>query len=570
MPDIDIDALLDDPRAKVGAAAIDGEPAGRDIRDEPEFDQLDSEFRKMETDGPTAVDWKMLNSKTLEIIEGKSKDLVLASRLTYGLYREERYAGLAVGLSILDGMVGEYWDGMFPPVKRERGRAGAFDWVAEKLAPMIEEQPPANGDLNFALVAHDRLVDLDDKLTEKLQRFPAALGPLIRALRPHARDARAAIEAAAAEPEVADPEPQAAADAAPTGSSGGTKSGRTSSRSARSCAACPGATSTRASQPRPPHRRLPRRRLPASLWMKASTRPFSRYSATPARSPRRLRRSVASDPRAYLLSRLANWGDITALPPANAGKTALPPPQPQKLAELEAMRGAGNMDGLLMSAEGAFVSSPFWIDAQHTIVQTMKALGTQYDAARGVVEGQLAAFLGRLPELAELSFNDGTPFANGETRGWIADEIASSGGGGASDNSELLAVSGEAGQLGQAKQVLAGLQLLSEFADSRPSGRDRFLATLEIGEFCLRFGLLEPLFPLIEKLREIAATRGLDAWEPQLMVSLAGLAWRAFSEQSATRFFNEGRILEEKARVMASLSELDIVAAAKLSSTKPT
>src|SRR5690606_23876107 len=126
---------------------------------------------------------------------GRSKDLVLASRLVFGLQREEGYRGLAVGLSILKGMVCDHYDGLFPGVARERARAGTLDWMAEKLAATIEAAAPAANDRVFALVAHDSLVELDEFVSGRMQKYTPALGPLIRALRPHAREMRAELEA---------------------------------------------------------------------------------------------------------------------------------------------------------------------------------------------------------------------------------------------------------------------------------------------------------------------------------------------------------------------------------------
>ena len=120
MSDIDYDALLADARAEIGRVAL---AAHADLRGTPEFDGLEDEFRKIETGGPTAVDWKTLNRETLAILGGRSKDLVLASRLVYGLHREEGYRGLALGLTIVQGMVDQHWEAMFPPPARERGRA---------------------------------------------------------------------------------------------------------------------------------------------------------------------------------------------------------------------------------------------------------------------------------------------------------------------------------------------------------------------------------------------------------------------------------------------------------------
>ena len=52
MAEIDVASLLEDPRMAIGAVLIDGAASGADLRDDPEFEALETEFRKMETAGP--------------------------------------------------------------------------------------------------------------------------------------------------------------------------------------------------------------------------------------------------------------------------------------------------------------------------------------------------------------------------------------------------------------------------------------------------------------------------------------------------------------------------------------
>jgi type VI secretion system protein VasJ len=565
LAEIDLDALLADPRASIGGLAIDGTPAGRDLRDEAEFDALDSEFRKMETGGPSAVDWKRLNTATIDILKTRSKDMVLASRLIFGLQREESYRGLAVGVAILQGMVEAHWDGLFPPPARERARAGALDWMAEKIAPLVEAGPPSADAKLFALAAHDRLVIVDEFLSERMRKYPAAIGPLIRALRPHAREARAELEAkaaaeaaraeaAAAQAEaVSQPTPEPApASPAPV------------AETPQPAAAAPPVQPQ--SQPRvstaAPVAAVEIAEAPIREGVEKT---FQALFGSAIRAASALRPSAPADPRIYLATRFSAWGDILKAPPDKAGRTQLPPPQKPRLAELAALKAAGNHQGLLLSAESIFVSSPFYLDAQFLIASAMQALGGEYDAALSVVTGQLSAFLKRVPELTQLSFSDGSPFADGETQNWIASQVMT-GSDGQATGSERDKVKAAAGQLAQQGQVLAGLKLLSDYSERCPSGRERFCAKLEIGEFCLRYELLQPLFALIPALEQMVADQALTSWEPPLATALAALSWRGYSHRNAGRHLEERDIVLRKGRIAETLSALDIVQAVRLTS----
>lgn len=581
MPESSITSLLDDPRALIGATAIGGgQPAGEDIRDDPAFEAVEAEFRKMETAGPGSVDWKMLNGKTLDLISGRSKDLVLASRLAYGLHREEGYKGLAVGLSILKGMVLEHWQGLFPPLKRERGRAGSFDWLAEKLAPSVETQPPTDGDAAFALVSHDMLVELDEALAERLEKFPVALGPLIRALRPYARDARAALDTADAP---MDPDPAATADAPDTAGKEAPVE-NVSPPAAEPAAIVENEAAAIPRQDAPQVEAAPARpatpavaapavviaRAPDIALNEGVDKALQSLFNAAAKVATGVRQQAPSDPRAYLCARFAIWGQVRTAPPDSAGKTALPPPQKAKLGEIEALQAAGNSQGLIMAAESAFVSSPFWLDAQRIAAQAMEASGSAYDGARAAVVGQLCAFLTRMPGLTGLSFSDGMPFASGETLGWIDSQTP--GGGDAQGirgtASGIDALKTEAEKLGRSGNVLDGLKLMADHAESCFGERARFLAQLEIGEYCLRFDVLQPLFSLLDTLRRTAERRALDRWEPDLALALASLCWRSVTHKAASRFHDERASLEQKARIMATMADLDIVAAARLNSDR--
>ena len=81
-------ALQDLPHAALGIEPIPGpDPAGENIRYEEEFTRLDDEIAKLQSGGPTAVDWPGVVSMASSIPSKRSKDLLVASWLTYALHR---------------------------------------------------------------------------------------------------------------------------------------------------------------------------------------------------------------------------------------------------------------------------------------------------------------------------------------------------------------------------------------------------------------------------------------------------------------------------------------------------
>ncbi|ASP35448.1 type VI secretion system protein TssA [Labrenzia sp. VG12] len=564
MADEDPLATLDDPRAEVGKAALENPDAQEEFRDSPEFEELEAEFRKLETGGPNAVNWKQLNDETVKVLQTTSKDLVLATRLAFGLFVEEGYAGLATGLVILRDLTETHWETMVPPLRRERGRAGAYDWLAEKLAPMVEAKNPEGSYNGEIYIAHDALLELDNALEQKMTKSQVALGPLVRALRPYARDAKAALEEARKAAEAAAAAPaEAEAPAAETAAT----------------EASPAAAPAEPATPAP----APQAAAPAPKPAAATAAPVAEIAVdttnttaamqavlnAASKAATAIRQQAPTDARGYYAARFALWGRVQELPPSNDGKTALPPPQKAKVTELAALKGAGNNEGLIKSAESAFVASPFWLDAQFHLASAMEAAGESYDAARRLVIGELSSFTKRFPNVSDLSFSDGTPFASVETKDWISAEVSSGGsGGGGGGSSELDRAFSEAVQLALAGKTMAGLASLKTFLSARGSGRDWFQTQLKIGEFCLQFELIQPLFALLSSLRTIAAERDLAHWDPELAVALARLSWQSLGHKNAKQFLPDADALQVRASVMETLSLLDVGAAAELTGRK--
>lgn len=560
MPDLDLDALLDDPRAGVGAQPVPGDqPAGRDLRGEAAFDELDNEVRKMESDGPKAVDWKLVNRKTLDILSGQSKDLVLACRLAYGLHVTEGYKGLAVGASILAGMTQTHWDGIFPGLNRERARAGSLDWMAERLAQAVEGQPPASADAKlFALVAHDRLVELDNDVSQRMTKFQPALGPLIRALRPFARETRAELEAKAAAE-------AAAQQAPPATDAAGEAPSATPPQAAEPATAAPASASAASSAAERPAPAAPVN-VPAlaAISVAEGVDPaFDNLFSAALRVSGALRESASQDPRVYLASRFGAWSNLRQAPPERAGKTLIPPPQRNKLAELQALTAAGNHLGLLLAAESAFITSPFWLTMQFTIHRMMTQLGSAYDGSRQAVSQSLALLLQRIPSLPELSFSDGTPFADADTRAWITSEVLVSSAATAAGGEQQDGLA-QAERLAQEGKVLEGLKHLSDQADQAGDGRRRFQAQLTLIAFCLRYDLVQPAAALIGALERHAEEWRLAAWEPALVSRLLVLSWQCHDHKNAVRLFGEAAVVQGKAKIAERLGSIDVVQAARL------
>ncbi|MRR39006.1 type VI secretion system protein TssA, partial [bacterium] len=139
---IDIDALL---------APLPGDnPAGEDLRYTPVYEEI-KEARKSEDAfalgewqrETKSADWGMVVTVATEALTSKSKDLQITAWLTEALVVTEGFEGLSVGLTVLEGFLGNYWETVYPLM--EEGdiefRIAPFEFLNERLSSVIRQVP---------------------------------------------------------------------------------------------------------------------------------------------------------------------------------------------------------------------------------------------------------------------------------------------------------------------------------------------------------------------------------------------------------------------------------------------
>jgi type VI secretion system protein VasJ len=110
------------------------QPAGSDVRYDESFDNLQLEIDKLTIPSATgSVDWEKVISLSSEILAHKSKDLLVAGYLAVALIHTHKDEGFAIGLKMYQDMLEHFWDDLYPPKKRMRGRAGAILWCRSQI-----------------------------------------------------------------------------------------------------------------------------------------------------------------------------------------------------------------------------------------------------------------------------------------------------------------------------------------------------------------------------------------------------------------------------------------------------
>ncbi|MGY8683207.1 type VI secretion system protein TssA [Bradyrhizobium sp. UFLA05-153] len=519
-----------DARALYGAAPVPGAvPAGADVRDAADFEQLEAEVRRMDADGPAAVDWRKVRKLSLHILANQSKDILIACWAIYGLFRIEGYQGLAVGLAILRGMMDVHWDGLYPPIRRERARVGAVDWLVGRLGPAVAETAPAETDYPAVLAAYDALDDLDRQFGEKLVNEHVALGELFRALKPQYEKAK-----------------RAAAEAADRVADGACAVEESSAAQAE---ASPPAGWVQEAAP--------------DLAVQAGVDHWADFAEE--RLPDMLRQAAAAmrvasvaNPKAYLLNRVGSWMRFDALPPDSGGRTEVFPPA-DSIVALEAKVVAGQQADVVNLAEEIAWTGPFWLDAHRHAAEALEQMGPSFESAARVVRGAVTMLVTRYPRILEFHFNNGRPFADDETRAWAAAVID------ATTTPDLAEEAvADAYKLIGSGQPQAALERLSRALDGASGERARFVGQLAQARFCIETGFVTTAVPLLEHIEGVVAKRDLESWEPALALEAAELRFRAMTHSESQQMIDEHRRRLALEQIRTRAARIDIARASRL------
>jgi type VI secretion system protein VasJ len=504
--------------AKLGTTPIPGDsPTGASARYEPDYEKVQLEIEKLQSVNQTPVRWDDVISLGTSLLSQKSKDLLIASYLATGLLSEHGYSGLAAGMGFYKDFLTTFWEKLFPPIEKMRGRDAAVRWFDERAARMVSEMPqsaePDREPLTACLAALEALngvlaekfteqalsmSNLAEKLQEKLDTIPAPqAAPVVEASAPAADGSVAPVQAAAYAP------------------------------------------------PPPQEIDSPERVREAVL-----------------KGVDYLKRSNAADPLAYQLERALYWGAVAELPePMPAGGDAtLIPAWETALRKKEYQR-------VLDETEARLPTDPLWLDLNLFGCRAMEGLGASFDSARQAVGAQVAALVRRIPDLTKSAFEGGVPVASEVARQWIDHELLGGvpkGAAGGAGPDRLEETMQEARKLATRGKLPAATAMIQKELQAVPPGRARFLWRLGLARLCADSGRAALAVPQLEALDGEAERGALEQWEPELAVEVVKLLWQCYSSLSKS---GEG-MAEKAGRAYARLCRLDLTTAMALDGKK--
>src|SRR5262245_29953017 len=126
-------------------------PSGESLRYAPVYDKI-KEARRQDDDAPQGewqtarkvADYKTVIKLAGEAIATKSKDFQLAAWLTEALLNAEGFSGLNAGISLIRGLIENFWDTVYPELEDGEAefRAAPLDWVGGTYLTIAVKKVP--------------------------------------------------------------------------------------------------------------------------------------------------------------------------------------------------------------------------------------------------------------------------------------------------------------------------------------------------------------------------------------------------------------------------------------------
>jgi type VI secretion system protein VasJ len=512
------------------------QPAGSDVRYGPEFEQLQAEIDKLTLPSASGgINWEKVSDLAASILAKQSKDLLVAGYLAVSQIHVRRIEGLADGLTVMHDLLENFWDDLFPPKKRMRGRSGAIEWWIEKTEAALKGIKPESDAGEKRSAISTTLTRIDSLLVEHLPDPPmlrsieTALANMLSTAEETAEtQAEPTVEQTESEPEpAAKPEPSQE----PTAPSGARE---------------PGVFATE----------------------EDAQKIISSGMQTIRQAANALLENNPTNALAYRYQRIAAWSVVSSPPPDTNGQTQIMPPAPHVLESLVKLKENGNWEALIISAEQHLSQYIFWFDLNRLVAEALISLGDDYQSAHEEVCQDTAFFIRRFPPLSEMSFSDGTPFADPETRRWLNDisfgarlavESTVSKPGTTGEPDRKADVLAEAQALVKKKKLLNAVQLLHNELKTCVSQQEALMWRLALCRILIASKGIDMALPHLDLILKDIETYRLETWDPHFAMECLTLVWTGYTSHT------DKEVKGHAKDVLSLIAKLDPAEALKLS-----
>lgn len=284
-----------------------------------------------------------------------------------------------------------------------------------------------------------------------------------------------------------------------------------------------------------------------------------------------LSRWLGEQPQGWLAShrlmKTVRWDTVEQIPPLDSsGRSRLAPPKPEYRAQLKRLYLQKNWTELVEQASQMYCEgvNHFWLDLQWYLWQGLSHAGQPWENWSESILLDLRLLLKRLPGLEGLAWNDGTPFADEVTTGWIAEKVHEEAlmFGDApttvvhGQTDDVLLLEPEAMEKGDSEGPEAALAWLQ----SRPgmdSPRQRWLVRLLMARVAEQYGRNEMALHLLGELTALAPQLTLADWEPDLLFEVQARRLKLLRMKASRSESDKTRLMPEMEALLAGLIAID-------------
>lgn len=422
-------------------------PSGRDLRYEPEYAAFKEERREdllipgSDDSNRKVADWNRVVAMGSELLTKQTKDLQLAAWMTEAMLRQQGISGLITGLNLLQGLLEQYWDTLYPEIEDDdlELRSGPLQWVGSKLTVAVQQTTVASGGITWLSYSESRSIPLENAIAEASYDDQRAL--------------RAAREEASGFGKTMPEEVDAAVEK--TGKVFFKALVKDLDTALSALDSLEKTSDSRFGDDAPAYTDLRKsldefRRLAGGILsrkLEADPDPVDEANddavdgsiASPdsaALSPepvgvqdaseriavaaRWFRQRDSTNPAPYAMLRGFRWGELRSSAP-DINPRLLEAPTTAARSRLKGLMLDGRWSDLLEQCE-VLMASPSgrgWLDLQRYALSACSNLGSGYDAVASVIRSELKSLLLSAPGLPRTTLMDDTPTANDETREWL-------------------------------------------------------------------------------------------------------------------------------------------------------
>ncbi len=471
----------------IGKTPISDEsPAGKDIRGGEQYEQLSIEIEKLSSPSASGIiNWNKVLDISANILKNQSKDLLVCSYLSVALIKTQGLKGFALSVHIYLDCITLFWDGLFPPKARMRGRKNAIDWWVEAASNALENIKTTEEWKKEEIENLFNDIDAMERFLRENMDDPPSLRPMITIAASHLKEI----------PDKETSETKVSAEEEPE------KQGREEATTAQ-----------------------PASRVTVSKTKIAESDPdkILRHGLKECReASTRFMDINPLDPLYFRLNRIVAWTAVTELPPSDdRGKTMIPPPDEQIVNSLKSLYRSRKWSDLLDSSESRITEYLFWLDLSRYTAESLEKLHEKKTSEE--VAGETILFVRRLNGIETLTFSNGMPFVDGDTISWLqsldtkkeTQPVFYAG------DSELTQEINEqlanAEVLAKEDKVSEAIKALYEHIKSARSGRDRFIWQIWFCRFLVKIKQIQLSISHAKRLLEWIERYGIEEWDPML------------------------------------------------------